>query len=188
MPPILRDFLKACDTVLRRLAYAAIAGLSALAIALFALWLPSFRLLVFVSGSDALRFGDKLNAAFALLGTSLRSLPSHELGLIFATAVLFGLNVAFAAFYVRRTVAYERAIGASAAGLLLSIVGIGCAACGSVLLSAILGTAASIGLLGVLPLRGSEFAILGILILVAAVLNISKKIVSPLICGIPKKG
>lgn len=187
MKGLIRDFLKACSVVLRRAPYAAAGAFSAVVIALVALWLPSFRLLTFVFGTDALGPGAKLSAATELIGTSLRALPATELSLIFATASLFGLNVAFAAYYVRRAVAYERAIGASAAGLLLSIVGVGCAACGSVLLSAILGTTASIGLLGILPFNGSEFAVIGIVVLAAAVLNIARKVASPLVCEAAEK-
>jgi len=106
---------------------------------------------------------------------------------ILLLALLFGLNAALIAHYMRRQVRLNRAAGASALGVLVGLLGVGCAACGSVLLSSLIGVGATVGALGWLPLHGLEFTWLGILFVVGSMFSIAKKIVEPEACAIPAK-
>ena len=58
----------------------------------------------------------------------------------------------------------------------------GCAACGSVILTAFLGTIGAGGLLLLLPFHGAEFGIIGLLLLCASIRYLIKKIAEPLVC------
>ncbi len=67
-------------------------------------------------------------------------------------------------------------------GIIAGTVGIGCAACGSILLTTIFGTSAVAGVLATLPLHGGEFAIIGVLLLIVTMYILAKQISKPLIC------
>ena len=74
-------------------------------------------------------------------------------------------------------------VGASGIGGLISgFFGIGCAACGTFLLSSILILLGTGGLLAWLPFRGEEFGLLGVGLLLYANHMIVKKIQAPLVC------
>ena len=177
----------AFSAVFRRPAYlTAAVGIGALIFAL-TLWLPNYALLKFVFASDVFTSGEKFAALFRTMGSSLSALPSATLAVSAATAVLFGINVAMLAYHLKRKVELERSIGTSLVGIVFGILGVGCASCGSVILTSFFGTAAALGVLGVLPLKGLEFGLLGVAILTASVLHLSKKIADPDACGIPRK-
>ena len=67
-------------------------------------------------------------------------------------------------------------------GIAFSLLGVGCASCGSVILTSLIGFASATVVLGLLPLRGIEFGIIGIIILVLAMRLTIKKINQPLVC------
>lgn len=69
-------------------------------------------------------------------------------------------------------------------GITSGIIGVGCAACGSFLLTSILSFIGAGSLLVLLPLHGSEFGILGMLLLIFAVFRTAKQIENPLVCKI----
>jgi len=56
------------------------------------------------------------------------------------------------------------------------ILGVGCGACGSVILSSIIGLSASWTLIGVLPLHGAEFSMLAVVMLAYSILSLSRKL------------
>jgi hypothetical protein len=102
-------------------------------------------------------------------------------------ALLFGLDAALIAHYMRRQVRLNKVAGASAVGVVIGLLGVGCAACGSVFLTSLLGLGTALGVLAWLPLHGQEFTWLGVVIVVGSVFSIAKKIVDPEACAIPKK-
>jgi hypothetical protein len=110
---------------------------------------------------------------------------AHQGGSVtIALALLFGINAAFIERYMRRQVRLHQAAGASAIGVLVGLLGVGCAACGSALLASLLGTG---GALAALPLRGQEFSWIGIVLVIASSFSLARKIVEPEACGIPQK-
>lgn len=68
-------------------------------------------------------------------------------------------------------------------GLVSGVIGVGCAACGSFLITS-LSLVGATGLLTFLPLEGGEFGIIGIALLGYAVYQLAQKIINPLICNI----
>jgi hypothetical protein len=70
----------------------------------------------------------------------------------------------------------------SGVGLLLAFLGIGCAACGTALLSVIFGFFGFSAMLNVLPFEGQEIGYIGIIILLIATHALAKKVAAPLVC------
>ncbi len=68
-------------------------------------------------------------------------------------------------------------------GIASGVLGVGCAACGSFLLTSLTLVGAG-GVLTFLPLGGSEFGIIGVLLLATSVYMTAKQIKNPLVCRI----
>lgn len=134
-------------------------------------------------------FGLRLKAvAAAQVLWNARLLLTHDgRWPVLVLALLFGLNAALIAQYMRRQVRLNKAAGASALGVLVGLLGVGCAACGSVLLSSLLGLGVTVGALRWLPMHGLEFTWLGILFIIGSMFSIARKIVEPEACAIPGK-
>ncbi|OGZ61172.1 MAG: hypothetical protein A2919_01050 [Candidatus Spechtbacteria bacterium RIFCSPLOWO2_01_FULL_43_12] len=69
-------------------------------------------------------------------------------------------------------------------GSVLGILGIGCGACGSLILTPLAISIGATGFLAVLPFGGSEFGFLGIALFMFSMYSLSKKINDPLICPV----
>ncbi len=67
-------------------------------------------------------------------------------------------------------------------GAASGVLGIGCAACGSFILSTTISSLGAASAIAILPLRGGEFGILSVVLLLVSLVLISKKIAAPLIC------
>lgn len=120
---------------------------------------------------------------YGSLGTNFTVLSATYTVLI---AILFGLQVTLLTYYVRSVrskVTNLANVGASGIGGLVSgFFGIGCAACGTFLLSSILVLFGAGGVLAWLPFGGEEFGLLGVGLLLYANHLIVKKINTPLVC------
>lgn len=70
----------------------------------------------------------------------------------------------------------------SGTGLFLAFLGIGCAACGTALLSVLLGFFGFSAMLTMLPYQGQEIGYIGLIILVIATYALAKKVAAPNVC------
>lgn len=103
--------------------------------------------------------------------------------LIIVGSILGGVNLALAYTYFKtHSQAVARSGLFSGAGFFFALLGVGCAACGTALLSTILGFLGLSFVLGFLPYQGLEIGYLGLFILGLATLSLSKKVVGPKIC------
>lgn len=163
-----------------------IALASALAIAafLFAVWLPNLGLMgeVFSAGSTPLV--TKFKIAISLLGGIGTNFSTLSAGYTIAIAALFGVNIAMIVYFLKRTrVRLARQdVAAGLGGLASGALSIGCAACGSFILSTALSSFGAVGALAILPLRGGEFGILSVVLLLVSLTLTAKKIAAPFIC------
>lgn len=148
----------------------------------FNIWFSNFGLLVSLLGSEQTNVVDKL----FILGSSLEIIQTKYLifdrFLIITLALLFGVNVAMTTFLLSRRVRLSNAAGASFFGTIAGILGIGCASCGSLVLTGILGVSTSASIIAFLPLKGAEFSAFGIILIFFSIYLISKKITSPEVC------
>lgn len=161
---------------------AVVVALSALSAALL---LPNTQILLQVIRSGAVGWGDKVHFVLSMYGTLGSNFTLFSATLLIITVVLFGINIALLTFYIRRrqeasrgTVAHMASIG----GVVSAVLGIGCAACGSVVLTSLLGLFGASGLLLLLPLHGVEFGIVGLVLLVVSIRYLIKRIEDPIIC------
>lgn len=96
---------------------------------------------------------------------------------------LGGINLSLAYTYMRlRGEVIVRSGLYSGAGLFLAFLGIGCAACGTALLSVILGFFGFSAMLNLLPYQGQELGYIGLLILCIASYTLAQKVAAPNVC------
>jgi hypothetical protein len=81
-------------------------------------------------------------------------------------SVLVGVDVAFVTYHVREHGLAPRESGGSAVGVVLGVLGAGCAACGSAILVGVLSLVGATGLLTLLPFEGQAFTVLAAAVLV----------------------
>lgn len=181
----LKNLQTALREVFANVSYLALASVLAVLVFLFAVWLPNLGLMNKILATSSAPFEDTVKVAFRLLGGIRTNFSSFSAGYTIAIAVLFGLNVAMLTYVLKhqRTLLtkQERAVGFG--GMASGALGIGCAFCGSFLLSAALSFFGAAGAITLLPLRGGEFGVLSVILLTLALLLISKKIAEPLTCN-----
>ncbi len=150
---------------------------------LFAIWLPNLSFIWNIIVSETLSVTQKSGILISSLGALGTNFTPLSRLLTILVAFLFSINISLFTFYFKRKIVLGKTVGISAGGILSGLLGVGCAACGSVILSSIFGIGATAGFIGVLPLQGQEFGLLAIGILGFSNLLILKKIQKPLICN-----
>lgn len=185
----LNNLQAAFRRVFARSSYIALAGVLAILAFLLAVWLPNLGLIGEVSGSNA-PLAAKLNVALSLLGGIGTNFSLFSAGYTVAIAVLFGINTAMIVYLLRqkRAAAAGRNIAIGSGGVASGVLGIGCAACGSLIVGAGLPFLGAAGALAVLPLNGAEFGILSVALLFVSLLLISKNIAEPIACPLARTG
>lgn len=182
----LKNLQAAFGEVFANTSYIALASTLAIAAFLFAVWLPNFGLIGEVFSTSSAPLASKLKVTMSLLGGIGTNFSFLSAGYTIAISALFGINFAMVVYFLKRTRAglggQNLAVGVG--GIASGALGIGCAACGSFILSTMLSSLGAAGALAILPLRGGEFGILSVALLAFSLILISKKIAAPLTCNI----
>ena len=157
--------------------------IAAVAFAL-ATWLPNLQLLYSILKDPLVPLADKVMLPINLLGSIATNFTALAASYTIAIALLIGVNIAFTTYQVRRQRRGFSKGGAatSSLGVLTGIFGIGCAACNSLVLMSILGIVGGAGIIPLLPLKGGEFGIAGVLLLASATYLLARQITKPLVC------
>jgi len=172
-------------TVFARPSYAAAAGVLAMAAFLLAVWFPNLGLIGAVLGDESLPLATRLGFPLSLLGGIGTNFSLLSAGYTTAIAVLFGVNSTMIVYLLRqRRAAAGRGVALGAGGVASGVLGIGCAACGSLIAGAVFSFVGTAGALAVLPLNGEEFGILSVVLLLVSLLLTSGSIAQP-ICPLP---
>lgn len=100
---------------------------------------------------------------FPFVGTSYGPLTGLAL---LAVSALTGVNIALVTYHIREHGLAVEQSGGSAVGVVLGLLGAGCAACGSAILAGLLSLVGGAGLVTLLPLEGLEFSLLAAVVLV----------------------
>ncbi len=153
----------------------------------FAAWLPNLHLITKAMTSSTMTLWQKTNLLTSLLGSLQTNFTPLSRTVTFVSAGLTGVQVSLLIYYVRQTTKVQQSMGMSALGMATSMLGVGCASCGSVVLTSLLGFGSATAVLGLLPLRGQEFGIFGIGILLFAIYLTVKKINQPFVCEMKRK-
>ena len=167
--------------------YLALSAFVALVIIAFAAWLPNLHLITKTMTSSTMTLWQKTNLLTGLLGSLQTNFTPLSRAVTFMSAGLAGVQVSLLVYYLRQTTKAAQSMGMSAMGVATSMLGVGCASCGSVVLTSLIGLGSATAVLGFLPFRGQEFGLLGIGILLFAIHITIKKINDPLVCGVRRK-
>jgi len=176
--------LKALQKVFVMPAYILLSSVVGLGVFMFAVWLPNIGLIIRFMGHSNISLSQKINLPISLLGSITTNFTLLSATYTIAIAVLFGINVSMLAYYLRRKITdiKKNGIASGLLGIASGILGIGCAACGSLLLTAVLSFFGASWILSLLPFRGGEFGILGVILLLFALNQIAKQIQNPMVC------
>ena len=156
-----RSRLKIAAEILERKRYF-IFTVSVFTILLFlTIWIPNFPLLKTILLSPRLSILEKLNFLKNSLLTLETSFTPASRILTIVFLLLLSLTLSLTVFYFSRRTDDLSSLGSSLPATIIGIIGVGCASCGSFLLP-LLGLTAA---LGFLPLKGLEFSLASILLL-----------------------
>lgn len=172
--------------VFRQPRYVALAFILGSVIGASIVWLSSYRLIWFTLTSDIFDWPARLKILWTALGVFATNFTLASQIMIVVVAMLSGVNIAMLIFYFKRA-AMQRASGASALGLVIGTFGVGCSACGSVVLSSVFGVTTASALVSWLPFRGVEFGSLSLMLILGSIYIIAKKIHSPAACPMKKR-
>lgn len=172
--------------VFRHPSYIALSVGVALVVFAFVVLLPNFSLLAQVLPSQSIELSNKISLVFNLFQSIQTNFTTLSATYTILIAILFGMNVALFAYFIRRQKALIKSTNSAASigGLVSGLFGIGCAACGTFILSWVLGFIGIAGVISYLPLGGEEFGILGVVLLVYSVVATANKINSPQVCKV----
>ena len=187
MERFLSDLRFALRQVFTRASYSVFAIALAMAAFLLAIWFPNFRLIEEIFGSSA-PLADKAGIAISLLGGIATNFGLLSAGYTIAIAVLFGATTAMIVYLLKqqRVEAAGRNMAIGSGGVASGMLGIGCAACGSLFLGAALPSAGLASALAILPLNGAEFGILSVALLTVSLFLVGRSIARPRACPIAK--
>lgn len=177
-------FVSAIREVFQKPRYIALALVSAAAIGVGIIWLSGHQLIRFTLTSDIFSWSAKLKILWTSLGLYATNFTLASQIMIVLVALMSGINIAMLIFYFKRRMAVSGAAGASGFGLVVGTLGVGCSACGSVILSSLIGITSASALVSALPLGGAEFGIASIALIWLSTHWIAKKIQAPEICAI----
>ncbi len=154
---------------------------------LFAIWLPNLSFIRSTIVSNIYTLQQKFSLLISSLGALQTNFTTLSETLTIIVALLFGLNIALLIYYLKKRIRLQRSSGLGVIGIISGLIGVGCASCGSVILSSIFGLGATAGFIGVLPLKGQEFGLLSIAIILFSIFLLAKKIQDPNSCKIKVK-
>ena len=177
--------LEALQKVFRNPRFTLLAVAVTVAVFLFAVWLPNLGLIKSVVLDNSVPIESKINLPIQLVGSITTNFTVLSALYTIVIAILFGIYIAMLTYFLKRRIK-EGGQGGVATGFLgiaSGVLGIGCAACGSFLLTSLSIVSVS-GVLAFLPLGGSEFGVIGVILLAVAVYMTTKQIVNPLVCKI----
>lgn len=149
-----------------------------------AILLPNRALLFSLWSDSSVSLGDKVSVPVSILGSIATNFSPLSASYTITIAALVGLNAAFIVYLLKNGGVVWGGSSAGAAGIFSGVLGIGCAACGSLILMSLLSTTLGVSVLAFLPLKGEEFGILGVILLGAATYLLARQITRPPVCTI----
>ena len=178
--------LEAFRKVFSRPSYVLLSLVTSVAVFAFAVWLPNTALIVRIMAHPGISLSRKIGLPLSLLGSIATNFTPLSAVYTIAIAVLFGINAAMLAYFLKHRIAEVQQGGVATGffGIASGVIGMGCAACGSFLLTSILSLFGASGILAFLPLEGGEFGLLGVALLGASLVMTARQIQNPAVCKI----
>lgn len=177
---------KAFTKVFSKPAYATLAICVSVGVLVIALWLPNLKLIASVIASPNVPLASKIELPLSLLGSLSTNFTPFSASYTIALSVLFGMYVAMMTYFLRRRIRETKQSGVVTGvfGTISGILGVGCAACGSLAFGTIFSLIGASGVVALLPLGGGEFGIIGVGLLMIALYTTAKQIETPAVCKI----
>ena len=162
-------FLGVLKTVFSKARYTRLALLSAVVVFTLALWLPNFSFVMsYLTSTESV--WQKLQFIWSFYGSIQTNNTFYSAAVAIFIAALSGINIALLVYYTRRVKTAAKGLKklhpGSYLGIIVGFLGVGCAACGPVILTAIFATIGAGGLLVALPFKGAELGIIALGILI----------------------
>ena len=178
--------LEAIQKVFRNARLALLSVVVAVAVFLFAVWLPNFGLITRVVFDSSVSIESKVQLPWSLVGSIGTNFTPLSATYTIVIAVLFGVYIAMLTYFLKRRIKEVRQDGVATGflGIASGILGVGCATCGSFLLTSVLSIVGASGTLALLPLGGNEFGIIGVILLAVSLYMTAKQIENPLVCKV----
>jgi len=177
----------ALKTVFKNKFYMVFALFFTTVLVVLATWLSNLRLIFNIFKLSSANFLEKISFIFSLTGSITTNFTWLSASYTVLIALFFSVNLLMLIFYIRTRKKFLQKSGvASFGGLISGVFGIGCSACGSVILGPFLTFVGAGGLLAYLPFGGQEFGLLAVGILGVSIFLTAKKITEPLVCKIDK--
>ncbi len=164
--------------------YIALALMVSVCVLAVAILLPNTTLLTLLWTSDSTSVLGKFLVTMSLLGSLTTNFSLLSALTTVSISLLVGVNVALMLYLYQRQkrLMTHGSVATTSLGALFVMFSIGCAACGSLILTSFLGVVGGVSLLTYLPLRGGEIGILGIFILGYTTFLLVRTITKPLTC------
>jgi len=173
--------------VFKRPFYIFLSAIVFLGVIVLTIWLPNIPFIGHTMVSDQFTLEQKYNLLSASLSAFKTNFSAFSRFLDVLIALLFAINISLLVFYLKKKISLEKSIGTSILGIVLGIIGVGCASCGSVILTSVLGLSAASSFISVLPLKGVEFGLLSVGLLIYSIYILLRQIKDPLVCRVPEK-
>lgn len=132
---------------------------------------------------DAIPLAKRLPLTFSTLFDIQNNFSAGSIILAVLGSFLGGINLSLAYTYMmlRGQVLLHSGLY-SGIGLIFAFFGVGCAACGTALLSVVLGFFGFSAMLNVLPYQGQEIGYIGLIFLCIATYTLAHKVAVPNVC------
>jgi hypothetical protein len=180
----IRNFFNLLGRIYRHPAYSIAAVCIAAAVLVFAILLPNVSFLRHTVTADFFTPIQKTRILVSSLGAINTNFTPLSRATTIVISILTSMNITMFVYYIRRRADSRLAGGTGILGTLAGLVGVGCASCGSVLLTSFFGLGATAGFIGFLPLRGAEFGLLGIALLLLSIHALVRKFSRSMICTV----
>ena len=149
-----------------------------------ALWLPYSNLISFILTQSPL--SDWVLVLLPFLSHSLYETNLRTTLFSGLLALLISLNIVLSVFFFKMQKKMPSIFTSinSLGGMVAGILGLGCAACGSLFIMSTVASIGGIGILTALPLRGAEIGYFGLALLLVSAFSLIRHINAPAVCSI----
>jgi hypothetical protein len=176
--------LRVLAKVFRNPAYDVIAFVVTLGMFVFSVWLPNLKLIAHIVTSDY-PLSLKINLPISLLGSISTNFTTLSATYTIAISILFGIDTALVSFFLRHRITEIKQSGIATGflGIVSGLLGVGCIACGTFVLTNIFVWLGVGGIIQTLPL-GGDLGILGVILLAISIYLTAKHVDDPMVCNI----
>jgi hypothetical protein len=179
----MKHLVTSLSLIMRRKDSRLVIILSTIIFALALLFVQNGRAAYDILSFNSIGLNTRITIALKTLFDIVNTFSAGALILAVLGSFLGGINLSLAYTYMRLRGEVILHSGLySGIGLLFAFFGVGCAACGTALLSVILGLFGFSAMLNVLPYQGQEIGYIGLIILCIATYTLSQKVAVPNVC------